>query len=83
MSFQWSDECEDRSQKLNTLLTSTPVLAYPKDFNIYCDASGVGSGGVLMKKDKLKTYERNYPTHDLELAVAMFVLKLWQHVWSL
>jgi hypothetical protein len=27
----------------------------------------------------LKTYERNYPTHGLELAAVVFTLKIWQH----
>jgi hypothetical protein len=27
----------------------------------------------------LKTYERNYPTHDLELAAVAFALMIWQH----
>nr|CAD1839666.1 unnamed protein product [Ananas comosus var. bracteatus] len=28
---------------------------------------------------QLKDYERNYPTHDLELAAVNFALKLWCH----
>ena len=28
---------------------------------------------------RLKIHERNYPTHDLELAVVVFALKLWRH----
>src|ERR1043165_5366974 len=44
-------------------------------------------GGVLMQNGKvvayasrqLKVYERNYPTHDLELAAIVFVLKIWRH----
>lgn len=28
---------------------------------------------------QLKTYEQNYPTHDLELAVMVFALKIWRH----
>ncbi|WMV06872.1 hypothetical protein MTR67_000257, partial [Solanum verrucosum] len=27
----------------------------------------------------LKSHEKNYPTHDLELAAVVFVLKLWRH----
>ena len=26
-----------------------------------------------------KSHEKNYPTHDLELTVVVFVLKLWCH----
>ena len=44
-------------------------------------------GCVLMQKGKviayasrqLKSHEKNYPTHDLELAAVVFVLKLWRH----
>ena len=28
---------------------------------------------------QLKIHERNYPTHDLELAAIVFALKLWRH----
>ena len=28
---------------------------------------------------QLKSHEKNYPTHDLELAGVIFVLKLWRH----
>lgn len=26
-----------------------------------------------------KIYKRNYPTHDLELAVVVFSIKIWHH----
>ncbi|KAA0045507.1 pol protein [Cucumis melo var. makuwa] len=28
---------------------------------------------------QLKSYEQNYPTHDLELVVVVFALKIWRH----
>ena len=28
---------------------------------------------------QLKPHEQNYPTHDLELAVVVFALKIWRH----
>ena len=54
---------------------------------MYCDASRVGLDCVLMQGGKvisyasiqLKVLEKNYPTHDLELAAVVFVLKLWRH----
>ena len=54
---------------------------------IYCDASRVGLGCVLMQRDKvisyssrkLKVHEKNYATHDLELAAVVFALKIWRH----
>ena len=86
MGFRWSDKCEESFKKLKTLLISSPVLTLPEEgveFTMYCDASGVGLGCVLMQKGtviayasrKLKSHEKNYPTHDLELAAVVFVLK--------
>ena len=54
---------------------------------IYSDASGKGLGCVLMQHNhvityvsrQLKPHERNYLTHDLELAVVIFTLKIWRH----
>ena len=51
---------------------------------VYNDASHQGLGCVLMQHGKvvayasrqLKPYERNYPTHGLELAVMVFSLKI-------
>nr|GEY06203.1 hypothetical protein [Tanacetum cinerariifolium] len=51
----------------------------PKDFVVYCDASGLGLGCVLMKRGKviayasrqLKFHEKNYATHDLELGAVI------------
>ncbi|KAL6349618.1 hypothetical protein AAG906_035779 [Vitis piasezkii] len=56
-------------------------------FMVYCDASTVGLGCVLMQQSKvvayvsrqLKQHEQNYPTHDLELAMMVFALKTWRH----
>ncbi|KAH0695924.1 hypothetical protein KY289_013406 [Solanum tuberosum] len=47
---------------------------------VYCDASRVGLGCVLMQHGKviayasrqLKIHEKNYPTHDLELVAVVF-----------
>ena len=58
-----------------------------KEFVVYSDASRNGLGCVLMQEGKvvayasrqLKSHERNYPTHDLELAAIVFALKIWRH----
>nr|GEZ50800.1 reverse transcriptase domain-containing protein [Tanacetum cinerariifolium] len=71
-------------------LVSAPVLTLPSGsggFQIYSDASKKGLGCVLMQHGKviayasrqLKPYEVNYPTHDLELAAVVFILKIWRH----
>ena len=54
---------------------------------IFSDASLNGLGCVIMKEGKvvayvsrqLKPHEKNYPTHDLELAAIVFALKIWRH----
>ncbi|KAF3643747.1 Bidirectional sugar transporter SWEET1a [Capsicum annuum] len=90
VKFQWSDPCEKSFQELNTRLTSAPVLDLPNgsdEFVVYCDTSRVGLGCVLMQHSKviayasrqLKPHEKNYPTHDLELAAIVFALKIWRH----
>jgi hypothetical protein len=71
-------------------LTTAPILAQPdieKPFDVYCDASGSGLGYVLMQEGRVITYssrqlhrhEEHYPTHDLELAAVVHVLKIWRH----
>ena len=34
---------------------------------------------VAYASRQLKTHEKNYPTHDLELATIVFALKIWRH----
>ena len=90
VKFQWSDACEESFQKLKACLTSAPVLVLPSGsggFSVYCDASRVRLGCVLMQNDRviayasrqLKRHEQNYPTHDLEMVVVIFALKVWRH----
>ena len=75
---------------MKNLLTTAPVLAQPdidRPFDVYCDASKTGLGGVLMQDGRviayasrqLKKHEVNYPTHDLELAAMVHALKIWRH----
>jgi len=89
-AFVWDVQCENSFNELKQRLTTTPILILPKPdepFVVYCDASKLGLGGVLMQDDKVVVYEsrqlwiheRNYPTHDLELAPVVFVLKIWIH----
>ncbi|GJR85086.1 putative reverse transcriptase domain-containing protein [Tanacetum coccineum] len=70
-----------RSASILALLEGT------KDFMVYCDASFKGYGAMLIKREKVIAYasrqlmvhEDNYTTHDLELGVVVFTLRLWRH----
>lgn len=88
VKFEWTDQCEQSFLELKDRLVTAPILTLPSDnvgFVIYSDASHQGLGCVLMQHGKviayasrqLKPHERNYPTHDLELAAIVFALKLW------
>jgi hypothetical protein len=90
VKFVWSEECDKAFHTLREHLTSAPVLTQPdmsKPFEVFCDASGTGLGCVLMQENRviayasraLRSHEKNYPTHDLELAAVVHALKLWRH----
>ena len=55
----WSDACEDNFKLLKEKLTTAPVLTLPNGedkFTVYCDASGVGRGCVLMQNGRVVAY---------------------------
>ena len=35
--------------------------------------------GIAYDSRQLKVHKKNYPTHDLELAVVVFALNVWRH----
>ncbi|GKB21121.1 putative reverse transcriptase domain-containing protein [Tanacetum coccineum] len=89
-TFDWCEEQELAFHTLKDRLCNAAVLALldgPKDFVVYCDASGIGLGCVLMQRGKviayasrqLKIHKKNYTTHDLELGAVVFALKIWRH----
>jgi hypothetical protein len=88
--FKWDEACQNCFEELKKRLTTAPVLVMPdihKGFDVYCDASHLGHGCVLMQEGKviayasrqLRKHETNYPTHDLELAIVVHALKIWRH----
>ena len=88
--FRWDAKCQVSFEKLKAILTEAPVLIPPesgKVYTIFSDASHNGLGCVLMQEGKvvayasrqLKIHEKNYPTHDLELAAIVFALKIWRY----
>nr|GEZ87194.1 putative reverse transcriptase domain-containing protein [Tanacetum cinerariifolium] len=89
-TYVWGDKQDEAFRILKEKLCNAPVLALldgPNDFVVYCDASKQGFGCVLMQRGKviayaprqLKTHEKNYTTHDLELGAVVFALKIWIH----
>ncbi|KAI3819527.1 hypothetical protein L1987_13368 [Smallanthus sonchifolius] len=90
IKYEWGSTQEEAFKELKEKLTQAPVLALPEgneDLVVYSDASGQGLGCVLTQRGRviaypsrqLKVHEVNYPTHDLELAVVVFALKIWRH----
>ncbi|GJQ90471.1 putative reverse transcriptase domain-containing protein [Tanacetum coccineum] len=76
--YEWGEKQEEAFQTLKDNLCNAPILLLPdgvEDFVVYYDASNQGLRCVLMQRDKaiayasrqLKSHEKNYMTHDLEL----------------
>nr|GEZ25324.1 putative reverse transcriptase domain-containing protein [Tanacetum cinerariifolium] len=89
VKYDWGDKQEAAFQIIKQNLCSAPILALPEgsgDF-IVCGGSIKGLGAVLMQREKviaygsrkLKVYEKNYTSHDLELGAIVFALKIWRH----
>jgi hypothetical protein len=90
ISFYWSAAQDQAFQTLIDKLTHAPLLQllnFGKNFELECDASGIGIGGVLLQEGKPVTYfsekfsepSLNYPTYDKELYALVHVLETWQH----
>jgi hypothetical protein len=71
-------------------LTHAPLLQlsdFGKTFELECDASGIGIGGILLQEGKPIAYfinklsgpSLNYPTYDKKLYALVRVLETWQH----
>ena len=90
VKFEWTDKCQDSFEQLKEILVEPLVMTQStpsKKYTLYSDASRISLGCVLMQDGKvvayasrqLKAHEQNYLTHDLELDVVVFALKIWRH----
>ena len=88
--FHWGEAQEESFDTLKDKLTHAPLLQLPnfgKTFELECDASGVGIGGVLMQdgkpiayfSEKLHGPVLNYSTYDKELYALVRSLETWHH----
>jgi hypothetical protein len=89
-SFTWTPAAQRAFEAIKSKLTETPVLRlsnFLQPFEVTCDASHVGVGGVLSQQrhpiayfsDKLNETRRRYLAYDLELYAIIQSLKYWRH----
>jgi hypothetical protein len=91
--FVWGKAQQLAFDELKKHLMEAPLLVLPdfqQTFEIECDASGIGIGGVLMQNgcpvayhsEKLNGARLNYSIYDKELFALVHVLKVWQqYLW--
>jgi hypothetical protein len=91
VSFRWGAAQDQAFHTLiDKLLTHAPLLQLPdfsKTFELECDASGIGIGGMVLQEgksvayfsEKLSGHSLNYSTYDKELYALVRVLETWQH----
>ena len=68
VKFDWDDRCDKALQELKRRFTSAPILIVPEKgqgYTIYCDASKVGLGCVLMQSGRVVAYgSRQLKDHE-------------------
>ena len=87
--FQWSNAASQTFREIKVRMTEALVLRYPdftKLFEVACDASGVGIGGVFSQEghsiaffsEKLNDAKRRYSTYDKEFYAIVQSLRFWR-----
>jgi hypothetical protein len=88
--FSWGTTQQNAFTMLNDKLIHAPFLQLPdfnKTFELECDASGIGLGGILLQdgkpiayfNEKLSGPVLNYSTYDKELYALVRTLETCQH----
>jgi hypothetical protein len=88
--FHWGAAQDQAFHTLIDKLIHAPLIQLPdfgKTFELECDASEIGIGGVLLQKGIPVTYfsenlsrpSLNYSTYDKELYALVHILETWQH----
>jgi hypothetical protein len=89
-AFLWTTDAQKAFEVVKELLTKAPILQLPNfelPFEVSCDASHSGIGGVLSQNghpiaffsEKLNDARKRYSTYDLELYAVVQSLKHWRH----
>ena len=97
--FHWSTDYQDAFDRLKTLLTTSPITAFPNfslPFRLYTDASTAGLGAILAQvregkehiiccvSGSLNQTEKAYPATKLEcLAIVWAVVKFRPYLMSM
>jgi hypothetical protein len=90
VSFRWGAAQDQDFHTLIDKLTHAPLLQlldFGKTFELECNSSGIGIGGVLLQEGKSIAYfsekmsgpSLNYSTYDKELYALVCILETWQH----
>ena len=97
--FHWSEDCQNAFDQLKTLLTTSPITAFPdfsQEFRLYTDASTAGLCAILAQvqdgKERiiccasraLNKAEKSYPATKLEcLAIVWAVAKFCPYLMAM
>jgi hypothetical protein len=88
--FRWGAAQDQAFHTLIDKLTHAPLLQlldFSKTFELECDASGIGIGGILLQEGKPVAYFSKklsrpsliFSTYDKELYALVHVLETWKH----
>ena len=87
--FVWMKAASKAFHKIKKKMSETPVMRLPdffKPFEVVCDTSGVGIGGVLSQghpitffSKKLNDVKLKHSTYDKEFYAIIQALRYWRH----